>query len=43
MVNNYISNITAFEIAAKQLVNAPTVYKNYYVHPIIVELYKENK
>ena len=33
----------AFEMASKQLGNSPTVCKNYYVHPIIVELYKENK
>ena len=33
----------AFEMAAKQLGNSLTVCKNYYVHPIIVELYKENK
>jgi len=33
----------AFEMAAKQLGNSPTVCKNYYVHPIIIELYKENK
>jgi len=33
----------AFEMAAKQLGNSPTVCKNYYVHPIIVERYKENK
>jgi len=33
----------AFEMAAKQLGNSPTVCKNYYVHPLIIELYKENK
>jgi len=33
----------AFEMAAKQLGNSPTVCKNYYVHPIVVELYEENK
>jgi len=34
---------TAFEMTAKQLGNTPTVCKNYYVHPLIVELYKERK
>jgi len=34
---------SAFEITAKQLGNTATVCKNYYVHPIIVELYKEKK
>jgi len=34
---------TALEMAAKQLGNTPTVCKNYYVHPRIVELYKEKK
>ncbi len=34
---------TAFAMAAKQLGNTPAVCKNYYVHPAIVELYKENK
>ena len=34
---------TALEMAAKQLGNTPTVCKNYYIHPIIVELYKEKK
>lgn len=33
----------AFDIVAKQLGNTRTVCKNYYVHPIIVKLYKENK
>jgi len=33
----------AFEMTAKQLGNTPTVCKNYYVHPAIVELYKEKK
>lgn len=33
----------AIEMAAKNLGNTPTVCKNHYVHPIIVELYKENK
>jgi len=33
----------AFKIVAKQLGNTPTVCKNYYVHPIIIELYKEKK
>jgi len=34
---------SAFEMAAKQLGNTAAVCKNYYVHPIVVELYKENK
>jgi len=34
---------SAFEKAARQLGNTPTVCKNYYVHPVIVELYKEKK
>jgi DNA topoisomerase-1 len=34
---------TAFDKAAKQLGNTATVCKNYYVHPVIVELYKEKK
>lgn len=33
----------AVELAAKHLGNTPTVCKNHYVHPLIVELYKENK
>jgi len=33
----------AFDMVAKQLGNTRTVCKNYYVHPVIVELYKENK
>jgi len=33
----------AFDMVAKQLGNTRTVCKNYYVHPIIVELYKEKK
>ena len=33
----------AIEMAAKRLGNTPTVCKNHYVHPIIMELYKENK
>lgn len=33
----------AFDLVAKQLGNTRTVCKNYYVHPLIVELYKENK
>ncbi len=33
----------AFDIVAKQLGNTRTVCKNYYVHPIIIDLYKENK
>jgi len=33
----------AFEIASHQLGNTPTVCKNYYIHPILVELYKEKK
>ena len=31
----------AFEMTAKQLGNSATVCKNYYIHPIVVELYKE--
>ncbi|MCY7291140.1 MAG: DNA topoisomerase IB, partial [Ferruginibacter sp.] len=34
---------SAFEKTAKQLGNTVTVCKNYYVHPVIVDLYKENK
>ncbi len=34
---------SAFEMTAKQLGNTLTVCKYYYVHPVIVELYKENK
>ena len=34
---------SAFEMAAKKLGNTAAVCKNYYVHPIVVELYKENK
>lgn len=30
-------------MVAKQLGNIRTVCKNYYKHPVIVELYKENK
>lgn len=33
----------AFDMVAKKLGNTRTVCKNYYVHPVIVELYKENK
>ncbi len=33
----------AFDMVAKQLGNTRTVCKNYYVHPVIVELYKEKK
>jgi DNA topoisomerase-1 len=33
----------AYEMAAKHLGNTPTVCKNYYVHPAVVELYKEKK
>jgi len=32
-----------FDLVAKQLGNTRTVCKNYYVHPLIVNLYKENK
>ena len=34
---------TAYDIVAKQLGNTRTVCKNYYVHPLIVDLYKKNK
>jgi DNA topoisomerase-1 len=34
---------TVFEKTAKQLGNTAAVCKNHYVHPIILELYKENK
>lgn len=33
----------AYEMVAKELGNTKTVCKNYYVHPFIVDLYKENK
>ncbi len=33
----------AFDSVAKQLGNTRAVCKNHYVHPLIVELYKENK
>jgi DNA topoisomerase-1 len=33
----------AFDMVAKQLGNTRTVCKNYYVHPVIIDLYKENK
>ncbi len=32
-----------YDIVAKQLGNTRTVCKNYYVHPLIVDLYKDNK
>jgi len=35
--------VAALDIVAKQLGNTRTVCKNYYVHPLIVDLYKENK
>jgi len=35
--------ISAYDLVAKQLGNTRTVCKNYYVHPIIVELYTQNK
>lgn len=34
---------TAYDMVAKQLGNTRTVCKNYYVHPLIVELYEERK
>lgn len=34
---------TAYDMVARQLGNTRTVCKNYYVHPLIVDLYKENK
>ena len=34
---------TAYDMVAKQLGNTRTVCKNYYVHPLIVDLYKEKK
>jgi DNA topoisomerase-1 len=33
----------AFDKAAKQLGNTPAVCKKYYVHPVVIELYKEHK
>ncbi len=33
----------AFDVVAKQLGNTRTVCKNYYVHPIVVDIYKSNK
>lgn len=34
---------TAFELVAKQLGNTKAVCKNYYIHPMIGQLYEENK
>ncbi len=33
----------ALDLVAKKLGNTRTVCKNYYVHPLLIELYKENK
>jgi len=35
--------IAAYDKVAQQLGNTRSVCKNYYVHPLIIELYKENK
>ncbi|MDD4149234.1 MAG: DNA topoisomerase IB [Bacteroidales bacterium] len=34
---------TVFDVVAKQLGNTPNVCKNYYVHPVIVDIYKKKK
>ena len=35
--------LAAYDMVAKQLGNTRTVCKNYYVHPVVVDIYKSNK
>lgn len=35
--------VAAYDMVARQLGNTRTVCKKYYVHPLIIDLYKENK